>query len=83
MATLNFGDHLTNLLELIGTIKRTFQTVKVMFITHEDDSQGRFLAQHRSTQLRCCDVVSNGYNIIPTLQVRCVELKIIVTNRPV
>ena len=35
MATLNFGDHLTNFLELMGTIKRTFQTVKVMFITHE------------------------------------------------
>ena len=31
MATLNFGDHLTNFLELMGTIKRTFQTVKVMF----------------------------------------------------
>ena len=32
MATLNFGDHLTNFLELMGTIKRTFQTVKVMFL---------------------------------------------------
>ena len=31
----NFGDHLTNFLELIGTSKRTFRTVKVMFITHE------------------------------------------------
>ena len=35
MATFNFGDLLTNFLELMGTIKRTFQTVKVMFITHE------------------------------------------------
>ena len=35
MATLNFGDHLTNFLELMKTIKRTFQTVKMMFITHE------------------------------------------------
>ena len=35
MATLNFGDHLTNFLERIRTTKRTFQTVKVMFITHE------------------------------------------------
>ena len=35
MATLNFGDHLTNFLELMGTIKRTFQTVKVMFLAHE------------------------------------------------
>ena len=35
MATLNFGDRLTNFLELMGTIKRIFQTVKVVFITHE------------------------------------------------
>ena len=35
MASLNFGDPLTNFLELMGTIKRTLQTVKVMFITHE------------------------------------------------
>ena len=35
MATLNFGDHLTNCLKLMGTIKGTFQTVKMMFITHE------------------------------------------------
>ena len=26
---------LTNVLELMGTTKRTFQTVKVMFMTHE------------------------------------------------
>ena len=44
MATLNFGDHLTNFLELMGTIKRTFQTVKVMFITHETILKRRFLA---------------------------------------
>ena len=78
MATLNFGDHLNNFLELMGTIKRKFQTVKVMFITHETISKTIFSA----TQLRCCDVVSNGYNIIPTLQ-RCVARKVIVTNRPV
>ena len=35
MASLNFGDRLTNFLELMVTIKRTLQTVKVMFITHE------------------------------------------------
>ena len=28
----------------------------------------------------CCDIVSNGCNIVPTLQ-RCVALKIIVANR--
>ena len=31
---------------------------------------------------RCYDIVSNGYNIVPTLQ-RCVALKIVVANRPV
>ena len=44
MATLNLGDHLTNFWELMGTIKRTFQTVKVMFITHETILKRRFLA---------------------------------------
>ena len=29
-----------------------------------------------------CDIVSNGYNIVPTLQ-RCPALKIVVANRPV
>ena len=27
---------------------------------------------------RCCDIVSNGYNIVPTFH-RCVALKIVVT----
>ena len=31
---------------------------------------------------QCCDIVSNSYNIVPTLE-RCVELKIVVANRPV
>ena len=36
----------------------------------------------RNTALQyCCDIVSNGYNIVPTLQL-CVELKIVVANRP-
>ena len=30
----------------------------------------------------CCNIVSNGYNIVPTLQ-RCIALKIVVANRPV
>ena len=30
----------------------------------------------------CCDIVSNGYNIVPALQ-RCVAPKIVVANRPV
>ena len=34
-SNFRFGGQLINVLELMGTIKRTFQTVKVMFITHE------------------------------------------------
>ena len=35
MATLNFGDNLINFFELMGTIKRTFQSFEMMFILHE------------------------------------------------
>ena len=41
-----------------------------------DDFQRNTALQH------CCNVVSNGYNIVPTLQ-RSVALKIFVANRPV
>ena len=41
-----------------------------------DDFQRNTALQH------FCDIVSNGYNIAPTLQ-RFVALKIIVANRPV
>ena len=39
------------------------------------------LAQHRVATLlqHWCDIVSNGYNIVPTLQ-RCVALKVVVAN---
>ena len=30
----------------------------------------------------CCDIVSNSYHIVPTLQ-RCVAVKIVLANRPV
>ena len=37
----------------------------------------------RNTALQhCCDIVSNGHNIVPALQ-RCAALKIVVVNRPV
>ena len=38
----------------------------------------RFLVQHSVATLmqHCCDIVSNSYNIVPTLQ-RCVALKIV------
>ena len=39
-----------------------------------DDSQRRFLAEDRTALQHCCDIVSDGYNIVPTLQ-RCVALK--------
>ena len=36
---------------------------------------------YRNTELQhCCDIVSNGYNIVPTLQ-RCAALKIVVAKR--
>ena len=38
--------------------------------------------QRKTGLLHCCDIVSNGGNIVPTLQ-RCVALKIVVANRPV
>ena len=41
-----------------------------------DDFQRNTALQH------CCDIISDGYNIVPTLQ-RCVALKIVVANRPV
>ena len=51
---------------------------KVML--HETIRNDDFL---RNTALQhCCDIVSNGYNIGPTLQ-RCVAVKIVVANRPV
>ena len=38
---------------------------------------------YRNTELQhCCDIVSNGYNIVPKLQ-RCAALKIVVANRSV
>ena len=38
---------------------------------------------YRNTGLQhCCDIVSNGYNIVPIMR-RCVALKIVFANRPV
>ena len=43
-----------------------------------EDPQRRFLVQQRVATLmrHCYDIVSNSYNIVPTLQ-RCVALKIL------
>ena len=40
-----------------------------------EDPQRRFLVQHSVATLmqHCCDIVSNSYNIVPTLQ-RCVKV---------
>ena len=47
---------------------------------HETIRNDDFL---RNTALQhCCDIVSNGENIVPTLK-RCVALKIVVANCPV
>ena len=55
----------------VDRIKETFhETIR------NDDFQRNTVSQH------CCDIVSNGYNIVPTLQL-CVALKIVVSNRPV
>ena len=64
MATLNFGDHLTNFWELMGAIKRTFQTVKVMFTTHETILKRRFFAQHSY-------VVATLFRMLTTLFQHC------------
>ena len=52
---------------------------KVML--HETIRNDDFL-RNTALQNDCCDIVSNGYNIVPTLQ-RCVAVKIVVANRPV
>ena len=57
-----------------GVCKRT-QHVKVMLYetVGNDDCLRNTALQH------CCGIVSNGYNIVPTLE-RCVVLKIVVAN---
>ena len=46
---------------------------------HETIRNDDFL-RNTALQNDCCDIVSNGYNIVPTLQ-RCVAVKIVVANR--
>ena len=36
--------------------------------------------EHNATLQHCCDIVSNSYNTVPTMQ-RRVALKIIIANR--
>ena len=63
---------------IIIIIKRKKVGLKVMLhgTICNDDFQRKTALQH------CRDIVSNGCNIVPTLQ-RCVALKIVVANRPV
>ena len=51
-------------------------TVMLHETIRNDDFERNTALQH------CYDIVSNGSNIVPTLQ-RCVALKIVVANRPV
>ena len=51
-------------------------TVMLHETIRNDDLERNTALQH------CYDIVSNGSNIVPTLQ-RCVALKIVVANRPV
>ena len=51
-------------------------TVMLYEAIRNDDLERNTALQH------CYDIVSNGSNIVPTLQ-RCVALKIVVANRPV
>ena len=61
------------------TFDNLFLPLKVML--HETIRNDDF---YRNTAFQhCCDVVSNGYNLVQTLQRRCVALKIVVVNRPV
>ena len=50
-------------------------TVMLPETIRNDDLERNTALQH------CYDIVSNGSNIVPTLQ-RCVVLKIVVANRP-
>ena len=50
-------------------------TVMLHETIRKDDFERNTALQH------CYDIVSNGSNIVPTLQ-RCVALKIVVANRP-
>ena len=45
-----------------------------------DDCNEDFKRNTCTALQHCCDIVSNGYNIVPALQ-RCVALKIVVVNR--
>ena len=56
----------------------TLLTLELKVMLHEtirnDDFKRNTALQH------CCDIVLNGYNIVPTWQ-RCVALKIVLANR--
>ena len=65
-------------LALVGYILGKLPSQELMLhqtVLHDDYSRNTVL-QH------CCDIDSNGCNIVPTLQ-RCVVQKIVVENRPV
>ena len=65
----------SHIIYLICTLLRQLKVMLHKTIRNDDFWRNMAL-QH------CCDIDSNGYNIVPVLQ-RCNSLKIVVANRPV
>ena len=60
------------------TFDNLFPPLKVML--HETIRNDDFYRNNTALQ-HCCDIVSNGYNLVQTLKIAA--LKIVVVNRPV
>ena len=59
--------------------QRPISHLSIGDVTRDDSQRRLFFCAQYITPL-CCDIMSNGYNIVPTL-LRCVALKIFVVNR--
>ena len=65
---------------ITSTLTSLTQGSRINEMLHETIRNDNFWS---NTALKnCCDIVSNGYNIVPALQ-HCVALKIVVANCPV
>ena len=69
MATLNFGDNLIHFFELMGTIKRTFQSFEMMFILHETILKDYLWCNTSTVTLlrHCFEWLQHYFNIASTL----------------
>ena len=74
---LDFSSQKPSLKKAIGRFLIFSRSFKVML--HEAIRNNDF--QLNKALQHCCDIVSNSYNIVPTLQ-RCFALKLFVANRP-